>query len=527
VQRQPGKFVQTHLLRLGSFLSICLIPGPFVAQVESPNSQVTNTQSSRGGIEFWVPLAIASFALVGATITLVATWLKLRTANTERHKAETERHKAETERTTAEIQLKAEQEARARAENQLEIEHIQNVFDRSRCSGSTICKEILCLGVCKTFKQAAASLESLTNEFGKATATIPQAAVEWAQDEVHRVCDGQYKVSLSQPGEYRLVETKAFECYASIIPWLNDESQIQRAIDHCRGWVQIRQGREGQRLETVRLLLRALLRADPKKPELLAICDDAIRSGWDASENHRQDVSNAALAILPTVNGLEPHGLYTLLQTGLSVAARSWGVFGVTWSQAIHDSLEGTVRLEGTQLRQLARQVSSHIQSQKPDILTRAREGEYMALSSVLAQMHTALGDNRKTRPKNRHIVPTNQPVEVLLALRSGAGPERVVRGNLGNFSISGPQPGAWVTSVENGGLQCVTSDEWKCGTMSISGNPSPQLDFEVSVRGPLPEEPQNNPFGHSFGYRLRFGNLSSDDMHKLAELGTRFPNTQ
>lgn len=515
MQRQPGKFVQTHFLRLGSFLSVCSIPGPFVAQVESPN-----TQASPAVIASWVPLAIASLVLIGALITLVATWLRLRTANTERQKAETER-------TTAEIQLKAEQEARARAENQLEIEQIVKVFDRSKCSGSVVCRDVVCLAVCKTFEQAVYRLESLTKVFRSENVSLPQADIEWAQEEVARVCDGNPNILLIPPEESRLVETKAFECYSSIVPRLN-EAQVNRAIEQLRGWVRINQGHESRRLEAVRLLLRSLLHAHPDNRDLLTICDEAIRSGRDANEDHKQNVAIAALTILPTVNGIGSHDLYMLLQTGLSIAERSWGVFGVTWSQAVRDSLEGTARLEKPQLTLLANQVSSHIQSQKTDILTNGeREREYMALCSVLAHIHTALGDIRSTRPKNRHIIPPHEPVEVRLTFIDSAGLPLVVLGNLGNFSVTEPRPGAWVTSFENGGLQGVLFDQWTPATMSLDAVSGLQTDFEVQVKGPLPEEMRNHPFGHPYGYRLRLVNLSSDNMRKLEELWTRFPITQ
>jgi len=398
------------------------------------------------------------------------------------------------------------------------IETAEKMFQRSRCAGSAFCKEVVCLSLSDTFESAARRLTNIGILLKQGQA-LSASDIGWARDEFVSSCDGPKWSSLNSPGNKESVETKALECYAFIASKLTDATRVHQAIEDCRRW--LRSQRQHLRKETVRLLLPALLRIKPQEIDLVNLYAEAIRGGRQAQPQSRddEDISELALSRLRNVvSDLTSPTLLMLLQAGLSVAAERWDPQGFMWAETVRASLRGKC-LAQTELATLAKQVSAHERFQEPAILEDGRRPEYEALISILADVRKEFGILCGVRPKNRHIA-TGQ-VPAWIDFPSTRGQTRI-EGNLGNFSFtnSGWQPGAWVTP--NNSESRVNNTDWQLATLTIDPNSDLRIVLEcVQVLGTRLQD------GHTCGFRIKFGGLTSENRSKLQDLACRFPDTR
>jgi hypothetical protein len=422
---------------------------------------------------------------------------------------------------------------RARIELKQRLDHpeigiIEGIFQRCDCPLAVACAELLCLESCKTFEQAAKRLESARRNIVNLAAT-PMPGIEGMQITLAKICEGLLKQVLVGPGDYLLIETRTLECYAAFPPLLT-EVGLGQAVSDCQRWLHPRPGREHLRTETVRILLPLLLNRHPNNEALMKLYADLMGNAGAAPTSHDVDVLQAALLGLEVLPDLSSANLSRLLQAGFHLACRHWDLFGMGWSHAIYTSLRGD-RLAQEALRELVGLVSAHIRSQEYDILENpSRQREYVDLCGVIVESHGRLGINRRPRPKNRHVVQANPGIKVRLTPLGNHNGSKYISGNLGNFSLNSKpwEAGAWITSGEGSIFPGCSEHAWAVARLIIDAGLDGEIMLEsIQVKGPISENPHNNPYGHNHGFRVKFGELSSENEAKLNKLAKRFPVTR
>ena len=342
-------------------------------------------------------------------------------------------------------------------------------------------------------------------------------------------CEGSLFTSLEASGDLALVETRVVECYANIIRFFNDSTEVHRAVAHCRRWIGSR--RQHLRKETARVLLPALINAQAVKPELVDFFDELIRIGRGTGPFSKDDreIAQIALSVLPSVCTISSVSLLRLLRSGLDLASEQWDAMGSFGAQAVRLSVQKN-HLDYPELCALASRLSKHVLSQEPDILTnRSRESEHLLLCDTLRVVQGPIDIHRPLRPKCRHVVNSHDPIVVTITFAGGEIAQPVTA-YLGNFSVLNAtwKPGAWVTSPDNGCLSGVSGDCWRTARLNIDVGAGLLIVLEaVRVKGPIAQQLGDNTYGHPYGFRVQFGQLTPDNRTRLERLAAQFPVTR
>ena len=404
------------------------------------------------------------------------------------------------------------------------IDRVDELFQHCRCTNGRICREILTLSFSTTFEQAVGALQQLLTALRDPGAASVEPVLQWTQEELARVVDPARLPKMEGPEHRSDAETKTAQCYALLVPFLNDPDRVRIAINHCRTWIHDSPTPHLQR-EVVCNLLPILLNHQPNSDTLHGVYEEVIKRGNDAVEMREQDIVKSALSGLQVMPQLSSPHLLRLLQAGYTAATHHWEAFGQEWAHAVHSTLLGD-RLQHPEWRSLASQVSAHLRTQGLSILVLPRKHEYLSYCSVIVTTHNGLGNHRKLRPKNRHVIQQEHPVQVALTLESHSASPSI--GNLGNFSLAEPgwQSGAWITTEALPGW--TASSGWRAGTLVLSDDTGPLGTFHAEISGPTTiEDPTTNPYGHAYGYRARFASLSPENILALEALTRRHPVTR
>jgi hypothetical protein len=262
-----------------------------------------------------------------------------------------------------------------------------------------------------------------------------------------------------------------------------------------------------------------MLLAYPGNPDLLNLYDEILGVGLAHGSLTRveEDILESAFLGLHMLSTLDSPALCRLLQKAFLVAKLRWEAYGPKWALAANACVPRKLLAERDRSL-LATHAAWRIRAEEPTVLEDARADEYDRLSHVIAGLH-----GRAHRPRDRHVIQDGSTVSVRVGLKGRADS---VTGKLGNFAIDCRAPfvpGAWITSnTKPAWPPADSNDLWRIGTVTIvvSHDCETVLDG-VRIFGPIEQNLGHTPEN---GFRIQFGNLTSENIAALNLLAARYP---
>lgn len=408
-----------------------------------------------------------------------------------------------------------------RARTRLNLDAMKQLFQGAACSRSNFCSELILFKFCTTYEDAAACLQRLETLL-KRTDLNDTAAISWAQQTLAPILNSPSPLPLTAPGTEEMVYTKALECYAALTRHLHDASTLRDAIDQTRRCL----ANHRIRKETTRNLLRSLLNAQPGNRELVDVYDGLLSTTESPLSREARDLIETALYTIPTLSAVDPNDLLQFLQTAFHTATNAWTELSEAYGNTVNRLL-GMKRFQKSHLEDLLGQVHGYINGEANSLLMDpARDTEYDTLCKIVVAIHNAQGSDRFFRPKNRHLVQGEPPLEIKMTLVGSRAP--TVNGRVKNFAVGGSttewRGGAWVLGKQGDGWTLPTHDkDWRRVHIILT-HPyiAKHIEMEADVLGPLQEAQP----GH-FGYRVCWGQPTIENVALLERLGERYPVTR
>jgi hypothetical protein len=378
---------------------------------------------------------------------------------------------------------------------------------------SKVCQALVLLPACSTYDDLTGVLEDLSVALQRQASTPPEPyAYQWTHDCLEAIIL-DVPTGLTQPGNAEQVRAKALEAYGALVPWIPHDGGLRIAAINLTKKV----------LATATLpqhvipyVLVPLLNAIPDSRELVEIYNKIVKNASGHDTSSAKEVIKFAIANLHTLTDLESHHLLRLVQSGIWAATQSWANYGQPFVNAVTQILADG-RLD-EHLDKVLQAVQYQIKSGGIDLLEDpARNDEYEGLSRVIVKVHNAQGNNRRYRPRNRHVVPNG----VLIRLTISIEGQELIQAEMQNFTFVATEKwraGAW--AVDRNGHRAVDAKGWQPARITIEAGSLRTLSLAGDVDGPFWE-----PEPKLYGYRIKWHHVpAGDDFDDYMNLSDAYP---